>query len=69
MPPYMGTSGSCVASTSLRALRGNFPLSALGVAYGAGLRVFEVANLKVSDADSECMTLRVEQGRGSGIAM
>ena len=46
-----------------------FPLSALSVAYGAGLRVFEVANLKVSAADSECMTLRVEQGRGSGIAM
>jgi integrase len=44
-------------------------LSALSVAYGAGLRVFEVANLKVSDVDSECMTLRVEQGRGSGIAM
>jgi integrase/recombinase XerD len=37
---------------------------ALSVAYGAGLRVSEVANLKVSDIDSERMTLRVEQGKG-----
>ena len=37
---------------------------ALGVAYGAGLRVSEVANLKVSDIDSERMVLRVEQGKG-----
>ncbi|HEX9169274.1 MAG TPA: tyrosine-type recombinase/integrase [Roseiarcus sp.] len=38
--------------------------TALSVAYGAGLRVSEVANLKVSDIDSERMTLRVEQGKG-----
>jgi integrase/recombinase XerD len=38
--------------------------AALSVAYGAGLRVFEVANLKVSDIDSERMTLRVERGKG-----
>jgi integrase/recombinase XerD len=38
--------------------------AALCVAYGAGLRVSEVANLKVSDVDSERMTLRVEQGKG-----
>ena len=38
--------------------------AALSVAYGAGLRVSEVANLKVSDIDSERMTLRVEQGKG-----
>ena len=37
---------------------------ALSVAYGAGLRVSEVANLKVSDIDSQRMTLRVEQGKG-----
>jgi len=38
--------------------------AALSVAYGAGLRVSEVANLKVSDIDRERMTLRVEQGKG-----
>jgi integrase len=38
--------------------------AALGVAYGAGLRVSEVANLKVSDIDSERRVLRVEQGKG-----
>jgi integrase len=42
--------------------------AALSITYGAGLRVSEVANLKVSDIGSERMTLRVEQGRGSGIA-
>jgi site-specific recombinase XerD len=39
--------------------------TALAVAYGAGLRVREVANLKVSDIDSERMVLRIEQGKGS----
>lgn len=39
--------------------------TALSVAYGAGLRVGEVAALKVSDIDSERMTLRIEQGKGS----
>ena len=38
--------------------------AALSVAYGGGLRVSEVANLKVSDIDSQRMTLRVEQGKG-----
>ncbi|NQY88585.1 MAG: tyrosine-type recombinase/integrase, partial [Colwellia sp.] len=38
--------------------------AALAVAYGAGLRVSEVVNLKVSDVDSERMALRVEQGKG-----
>src|SRR6201997_660593 len=38
--------------------------AALSVAYGAGLRVAEVAALKVSDVDSERMLLRVERGKG-----
>ena len=37
--------------------------AALTVAYGAGLCVSEVVALKVSDIDSERMTLRVEQGK------
>jgi site-specific recombinase XerD len=36
----------------------------LSVAYGTGLRASEVAALKVTDIDSERMTLRVEQGKG-----
>src|SRR6201988_4317456 len=38
--------------------------AAFSVAYGAGLRVSEVATLKVSDIDSKRMMLRVEQGKG-----
>jgi integrase/recombinase XerD len=38
--------------------------AALAVAYGAGLRVSEVSNLKVSDIDSERMVIRIEQGKG-----
>ena len=38
--------------------------AAFSVAYGAGLRVSEVATLKVHDIDSERMLLRVEQGKG-----
>jgi site-specific recombinase XerD len=38
--------------------------AALSVAYGAGLRVAEVAALKVSNIDSERMLLRVEHGKG-----
>ena len=38
--------------------------AALSVAYGTGLRVAEVAALKVSDIDSERMLLRVERGKG-----
>jgi site-specific recombinase XerD len=39
--------------------------TALSIAYGTGLRASEVMRLKVSDIDSERMTLRVEQGKGS----
>jgi len=38
--------------------------AAFSVAYGAGLRVSEIATLKVSDIDSKRMLLRVEQGKG-----
>jgi integrase/recombinase XerD len=38
--------------------------AALAVAYGAGLRVAEVASLKVGDIDSERMLIRVERGKG-----
>ncbi|MFS8981570.1 site-specific integrase, partial [Cupriavidus necator] len=38
--------------------------TALAIAYGAGLRASEVVALKVTDIDSERMTLRIEQGKG-----
>ena len=38
--------------------------TALSLAYGTGLRVGEEVALKVSDIDSQRMTLRVEQGKG-----
>ena len=38
--------------------------TALALAYATGLRVNEVVHLKVSDIDSQRMTLRVEQGKG-----
>jgi site-specific recombinase XerD len=38
--------------------------AALSIAYGAGLRVAEVAALKVGDIDSERMLIRVERGKG-----
>jgi integrase/recombinase XerD len=36
----------------------------LGTAYGAGLRVSEVASLKVDDLDSKRMLIRIEPGKG-----
>ena len=39
--------------------------TALSLAYGTGLRVGEVVALKEGDIDSQRMTLRVEQGKGS----
>ena len=37
---------------------------AMIAAYAAGLRVSEVARLKISDIDSQRMVLRIEQGKG-----
>ncbi|MFC5423285.1 tyrosine-type recombinase/integrase [Bosea eneae] len=37
--------------------------AALSIAYGCGLRVSEIANLKVADIDSARMLIRVEQGK------
>jgi integrase/recombinase XerD len=36
----------------------------LSVAYGCGLRISEIARLKVSDIDSARMPIRLEQGKG-----
>ena len=38
--------------------------AALSIAYGCGLRVSEIVNLKVTDIDSARMLIRVEQGKG-----
>jgi site-specific recombinase XerD len=38
--------------------------AALSLAYGTGLSASEVVHLKVTDVDSQRMTLRVEQGKG-----
>ena len=38
--------------------------AALSIAYGSGLRVSEVANLRVGDIDSQRMVIRVELGKG-----
>jgi len=48
----------------LEAARGPKYKAALGVAYGAGLRVSEVVALKTGDIDSTRMLIRVEQGKG-----
>ena len=53
------------AAALLAATRNIKHQAALSVAYGAGLRASEVCRLKVGDVDSQRMTLRVEQGKGS----
>jgi integrase/recombinase XerD len=57
---------SCDEVARLIAAAGNLKhQTALSVAYGAGLRASEVVALKVGDIDSQRMTLRIEQGKGS----
>jgi len=48
----------------LQAVPGLRSRAALTAAYGAGLRVSEVAGLKVRDIDSSRMVIRVEHGKG-----
>jgi integrase/recombinase XerD len=48
----------------LAAVRGLRERAAMEIAYGAGLRLNEVLNLKVADIDSDLMILRVDQGKG-----
>src|SRR5580700_10472657 len=48
----------------LQAVPGLRNRAALTTAYGAGLRVSEVAALKVGDIDSRRMVIRVEHGKG-----
>src|SRR5712664_4005908 len=48
----------------LQAVPGLRNRAALTTAYGAGLRVCEVAALKVGDIDSSRMVIRVEHGKG-----
>ena len=38
--------------------------AAFAIAYGSGLRIREVVSLKMSDIDSERMTIHVQQGKG-----
>ena len=48
----------------LEAVPGLRSRAALTTAYGAGLRVAEVANLRIGDIDSSRMVIRVEPGKG-----
>lgn len=43
--------------------------AALSIAYGCGLCVSDIANLKVADIDSVRMLIRVEQGKVARTAM
>ncbi len=52
------------AGRLLEAARGLKDWTALGMAYGAGLRVSEVVGLRTGDIDSTRMLIRVEQGKG-----
>ena len=52
----------------LEAVPGLRSRAALTTTYGAGLRVSEVAALKIGDLDSNRMLIRVEHGKGGETA-
>src|SRR3546814_4125598 len=58
------SSDVCSSDLLLDATRSLKHQAALPVAYGAGLRVAEVAALKINDVDSKRMLLRIERGKG-----
>jgi integrase/recombinase XerD len=53
-----------LASSGVAVPSQNATVTALSVAYGAGLRANEVVSLKIIDIDSTRMVIRVEQGKG-----
>ena len=63
--PLLTIDVSHTSSPLIAAARSVKHQAALSVAYGAGLRASEVISLKISDVDSQRMTLRVEQGKGA----
>lgn len=61
LPVVLGTEEVALLLAHARNLKDRVALS---IAYGCGLRVSEIANLKVADIDSARMLIRVEQGKG-----
>ena len=60
----MKLSGASEVALLLAHARSLNDRAALSIAYGCGLRVSEIANLKVADIDSARMLIRVEHGKG-----
>lgn len=61
LPVVLDTQDVTLLLAHARSLKGR---AALSIAYGCGLRVSEIANLKVADIDRSRMVIRVEQGKG-----
>lgn len=61
LPVVLGTAEVALLLAHARSFKDR---AALSIAYGCGLRVSEIANLKVADIDSARMLIRVEQGKG-----